>query len=84
MHPNTSGFGEQPPFFAEQSNAASIEATIKERTGSLIRRLRVVIEGNGITLSGTTSTYYAKTLANHAALDCMTGGQQLTNDIEVW
>jgi hypothetical protein len=61
---------------------ARIERIVRCRTGGRIRDLRVELQGEDVVLSGTASTYYAKQLATHAALDEITNGQ-LTNSIEV-
>lgn len=61
---------------------ARIERIVRCRTGGRIRDLRVEVQGEDVVLSGSASTYYAKQLATHAALDEINGGS-LTNSIEV-
>ncbi len=52
------------------------------RLGNRIRDLRVVQGPNGLVIQGRTTTYYAKQLAQHAAMEL--GNQPiLANDIEV-
>lgn len=70
------------PNDADDSLGARIERIVRCRTGGRIRDLRVEVQGHEIVLSGSASTYYAKQLATHAALDEIVGGN-LTNSIEV-
>jgi len=70
------------PFDVDGTLADRVERTVRCRTGGRIRDLRVQLFGEDVVLSGVTSTYYAKQLATHAALDEL-GGGQLTNSIEV-
>lgn len=60
-----------------------VERLIRQRTSSLVRDLRVEIGVGEIILTGRASTYYAKQLATHAALDAC-DRLTLTNDIEVY
>ena len=62
--------------------AARVERAIRSRTGGRLRDLHVVVDNEVVTLSGRTSTYYAKQLALHAAL-MEVGERKLSNDIEV-
>ena len=62
--------------------ADRVERTVRCRTGGRIRDLRVELRGDDVVLCGTTSTYYAKQLATHAALEEIAGAG-LTNAIEV-
>jgi hypothetical protein len=70
------------PFDVDGTLVDRVERTVRCRTGGRIRDLRVQLFGEDVVLSGVTSTYYAKQLATHAALDELSGGQ-LTNSIEV-
>jgi hypothetical protein len=47
---------------------ARLEALIQESLSSQIRCLRVCLEENGLILRGQARTYYAKQLAQHAAM----------------
>lgn len=47
-----------------------------------IRRFRVVVQDQGLILQGCTATYYAKQLAQHAAMK-VSGLPIVANDIEV-
>src|SRR5689334_18872843 len=49
--------------------AESIARDIRKLTGRKIRHLAVEVEGNRVRLAGTCSTFYAKQLAQHAALE---------------
>jgi hypothetical protein len=61
---------------------ARIERIVRCRTGGRIRDLRVELQDGDVVLSGSASTYYAKQLATHAALDELLHGR-LMNSIEV-
>jgi hypothetical protein len=61
---------------------ARIERIVRCRTGGRIRDFRVEMHGDQVVLSGVASTYYAKQLATHAALDELEG-LRLNNSIEV-
>jgi hypothetical protein len=62
--------------------AASIERAVRRETSGAVRDLHVEVNGDGILLTGRCSTYYAKQMAQHAAMTVPAGGQ-LTNQIEV-
>jgi osmotically-inducible protein OsmY len=47
-----------------------------------LRRIRVVVHEQGLVLQGCAATYYAKQLAQHAAME-VTGLPLLANEIEV-
>jgi len=70
------------PGKVDEELVARIERIVRCRTGGRIRDLRVEQQGDDIVLSGSASTYYAKQLATHAALDEIVAGN-LTNSIEV-
>ncbi|HMC64610.1 MAG TPA: hypothetical protein VKI65_06700 [Gemmataceae bacterium] len=59
-----------------------LEMLLQRRIGSRVRDLRVVIRPEGMILRGRTSTYHAKQLAQHAAME-LGGLPILANDIEV-
>lgn len=65
-----------------QSVVDRLERLIRERTGGLIRGLRVEVLPGQVIVSGRTNTYYLKQLATHAALEG-TENLELTNSIEV-
>jgi len=55
---------------------------IVRRLGNRIRDLRVLRQGGGLVIQGRTTTYYAKQLAQHAAME-LDSEPILANDIEV-
>ena len=59
-----------------------IERIVRCRTGGRIRDLRVDVSEQNVVISGVASTYYAKQLVTHAALDEIPG-RMLTNAVEV-
>jgi len=67
------------------SVSQSIERVVELRTGCSVRELRVDVHEHSIVLLGRTSTYYAKQLASHAALDAVDDRDEITlsNQIEV-
>jgi hypothetical protein len=66
-----------------QDLAQSIETVIRTRTSGLVRGLHVLVLDDGeVVITGRTTTYYAKQLATHAALE-VCDDRILTNDIEV-
>lgn len=72
----------QSPLNGADELIARVERIVRCRTGGRIRDLRVEVQRGEVILSGVTSTYYAKQLATHAALDELSE-QRLTNDINV-
>lgn len=71
------------PALTSPTLADRIERLIRERTSGLIRSLRVDVYPGEVMISGRASTYYAKQLATHAALEAAESFA-LTNDIEVY
>lgn len=59
-----------------------LEALLMRRLGNRIRDLRVLVQSEGIVLQGRSSTYYAKQLAQHAAME-MSQYPIAANEIEV-
>jgi hypothetical protein len=59
-----------------------LESLLQRRFGNRIRDLRIVPSPNGIILQGRATTYHAKQLAQHAAME-LTTAPILANDIEV-
>lgn len=59
-----------------------LEGLLQRRLGNRIRDLKVLRLPAGIILQGRTTTYYAKQLATHAALE-LADEPVLANDIEV-
>jgi hypothetical protein len=68
-----------PPFAPDQH----LELQVQRRLGSRIRDLRVIVRQDGVILQGRSSTYHAKQLAQHAAME-LAGLPILANDIEVY
>jgi hypothetical protein len=60
----------------------ALEALVQRRLGGRVRHLRIVVRANGMILQGSASTYHAKQLAQHAAMEL---GRLpiVANDIEV-
>ncbi|HEV8004254.1 MAG TPA: hypothetical protein VGP63_30595 [Planctomycetaceae bacterium] len=63
--------------------ADQIARLVQSKTGGRIDGLTVSVAGNGVIISGRTTTYYLKQLATHAALDFAGRFSTLTNDIVV-
>lgn len=68
---------------SRQALVDRVERFVAQRTGGMIRCLRVESFEGAVVLSGRTSTYYAKQLASHAALEAC-GDVALNNEIEVF
>lgn len=64
--------------------ADHLEALVQRQlTGRVsVRDLRVLVEDRGLVLRGRAATYYAKQIAQHAAMEA-TGLPILANEIEV-
>lgn len=63
--------------------ADQLETLIQRRLlGRSIRRFRVLVHEQGLVLQGCAPTYYAKQLAQHAAME-VGGLPILANEIEV-
>jgi hypothetical protein len=59
-----------------------LESLVQRRLGSRVRDLRVVVRQDGVILQGRATTYHAKQLAQHAAME-LASMPILANDIEV-
>jgi hypothetical protein len=59
-----------------------LECLLQTRLGNRIRDLRVQLLPSGLVLQGRAATYYAKQLAQHAAME-LADAPILANDIEV-
>jgi hypothetical protein len=71
---------------ADRATARSeehLEAALHNRLGGRVSNLQVIFHDAGVVLRGRTSTYYAKQLAQHAAME-LAGLNVLANDIEVY
>jgi hypothetical protein len=68
------------PFIARDEE--NLELQVQRRVGSRVRDLRVLIRPSGVVLQGRASTYHAKQLAQHAAMEIL-GRPIVANDIEV-
>jgi hypothetical protein len=62
--------------------AEHLELQLQRRLGSRVRDLRVQVRHDGVVLQGWASTYHAKQLAQHAAME-LAEMRVLANDIEV-
>jgi hypothetical protein len=60
-----------------------LECLMQRRLGNRIRALRVLLLPTGLILQGRASTYHAKQLAQHAAME-LSALPILANDIEVY
>ncbi len=60
-----------------------LEAQVLRRVGGRVRDLRVLVRHNGVILRGRCTTYHAKQIAQHTAME-LTGLPILANDIEVF
>ena len=54
---------------AVSDEALCLESLVQRRLGARVRKLRVILRHDGVVLQGLASTYYAKQLAQHAAMD---------------
>jgi hypothetical protein len=71
---------------ADRATARSeehLEAALHTRLGGRVSNLQVIVHDAGVVLRGRASTYYAKQLAQHAAME-LAGLNVLANDIEVY
>jgi hypothetical protein len=68
---------------AKDALAARIEARIEGRVRGCIYGLHVICSDDSIILRGRTRTYYAKQLAQEAALDLPDNALPLINEITV-
>jgi len=62
--------------------AEHLELQMQQRLGSRVRDLRIIVRVDGLILQGRASTYHAKQLAQHAAME-LADTRILANDIEV-
>jgi len=60
-----------------------LEAALHNRLGGRVSNLQVIFHDAGVVLRGRAATYYAKQLAQHAAME-LAGLNVLANDIEVY
>ncbi len=63
-------------------DASCLETLVQRRLGARVRKLRVIVRHDGVILQGLASTYYAKQLAQHAAMD-LADLPIVANEIEV-
>ena len=66
----------------DEALVTRIERIVRCRTGGRIRDLRIDVAEDNVVISGIATTYYAKQLATHAALEACEQFS-LVNDIEV-
>jgi hypothetical protein len=64
------------------SRQEQLESLMQRRLGNRVRDLRIAVQADGVVLQGRTSTYHAKQLAQHAAME-LTNLPILANEIEV-
>jgi hypothetical protein len=60
-----------------------VHRQVLQQTNGLIQGLQVDLLADHIVLTGRTSSYYAKQLASHAAMNIIGEVLELTNDIRV-
>lgn len=65
-----------------QRRLEELEGLVQRRTGGRIRDFRIEVNGDRVVLCGRTSTYYAKQLAQQAAMEAADLGV-CENEIEV-
>ena len=65
-----------------EPSVEQLEALVQRRLHGRVRDLRLSLHDEGLILQGQTSTYYAKQLAQHAAME-VSGLPILANNIEV-
>ncbi|MBM4073529.1 MAG: hypothetical protein FJ271_32100 [Planctomycetes bacterium] len=65
------------------SQEEQLESLMQRRLGNRIRGLRIQLQPRGVVIQGRTSTYHAKQLAQHAAME-LANMPILANDIEVY
>jgi hypothetical protein len=65
-----------------QIDEERLESLMQSRLGNRVRNLRVRVLADGLVLQGRTTTYHAKQLAQHAAME-LAPTPILANDIEV-
>ncbi len=68
--------------FEQEELVDRIARVVNERTGRMVRSLRVDIQDGQVILWGLSPSYYYKQLATHAAMDELVG-QSVTNEIQV-
>jgi outer membrane biogenesis lipoprotein LolB len=64
------------------AQGTQLEMKLTNRLGRQVRNLRIHVRDTGVVLYGQATTYYAKQLAQHAAME-ITGLPVLANEIEV-
>ncbi|OYW25179.1 MAG: hypothetical protein B7Z55_00040 [Planctomycetales bacterium 12-60-4] len=65
-----------------EPSVEQLEALVQRRLRGPVRNLRLLVGDQGLILQGQSSTYYAKQLAQHTAME-ITGLAILANEIEV-
>lgn len=68
--------------FEDRVSVPALQAEIHQKTGGRVRNLRVYRTEEGLVLTGLSGTFYAKQLAQHAALE-LEPQVRLVNDITV-
>lgn len=61
----------------------SVRRQVRRQTAGMIHELQVHLMPGQVILTGQASSYYAKQLATHAAMNVIDEGLELMNDIEV-
>ncbi len=72
----------QEPETVNGADVSCLETLVQRRLGARVRKLRVIVRHDGVILQGLASTYYAKQLAQHAAMD-LADLPIVANEIEV-
>lgn len=70
------------PTLNQRTEDVDLTTQIVRRLGNRVRDLRILRQGGGLVIEGRTTTYYAKQLAQHAAME-LDRDPILANDIEV-
>lgn len=72
-----------PPIEPDTPLDENVRRQVRLQTNGLIHGLQVDIVADHVVLTGRTSSYYAKQLASHAAMNVLDELLELTNNIEV-
>ena len=72
-----------PPLILDREELVDrVARVVYERTGRMVRGLRVEVQADQVVLWGCCPTYYYKQLASHAAMEEL-DGVNLINEIQV-
>ncbi len=72
-----------PSVSADTSVDQNVLREVQLQTNGLVHGLQVSVIAGHVVLTGRASSYYAKQLASHAAMNVLDDVLELTNNIEV-